>query len=75
MSWTFLEVAIIIIDIKLVGLDEYITHKLHTKIKKKLFIHFFYIKTANKRDSSKVVDGILETDHLKQKIQIILDSV
>ena len=70
---------IIIIDIKLVGLNEY-THKLHKNFIFIFSIHFFYIKTAGKRDSSKcryvcAVDEILETDHLKQKIQIVLDSV
>ena len=39
-----------VIDIKLVGLNEY-THKLHKKIYFIFFIHFFYIKTAAKRDS------------------------
>ena len=44
-----------------------------------LFIHSFYIKIAGKRDSSKsryvcAVDEILKTDHLKPKIQIVLDS-
>ena len=73
--WIFLKDDIIIIYIKLVGLNEY-THRSH---KKNCFIHFFYIKTSGKRDSSKsryvcAVDEILDTDHLK-KIQIVLDSV
>ena len=48
-------------------------------MKRIFFIHFFYKKTAGKRDFSKsryvCAVEILETDHLKQKIKIVLASV